>query len=226
VVDEPVTVVVSQRAGCAPAPAMATTRPASRSRPATACMAPSSAARWTRCWCSATTAACTRCRWRCCPGARGDGQPVTTLIDLESGYPAAVLLCRGGGATLLLSGSGGYGFVATVEHMVARHKAGKAFITLPEGETVLPVAGVGRTVGCTPAGPAATHVACASTGGRILTFEITELKAMANGGRGLMLISWKPRTRWRALRPTPAACASKALAAVARSAMKRWRSAA
>ena len=36
--------------------------------------------------------------------------------------------------------------------------------------------------------PAATHVACASTLGRILTFEITELRAMANGGRGLMLI--------------------------------------
>ena len=34
----------------------------------------------------------------------------------------------------------------------------------------------------------ATHVACASVGGRILTFEISELKAMANGGRGLMLI--------------------------------------
>ena len=36
--------------------------------------------------------------------------------------------------------------------------------------------------------PPATHVACASTGGRILTFEISELKTMANGGRGLMLI--------------------------------------
>jgi topoisomerase-4 subunit A len=34
----------------------------------------------------------------------------------------------------------------------------------------------------------ATHVACASTGGRILTFEISELKSMTNGGRGLMLI--------------------------------------
>jgi topoisomerase-4 subunit A len=37
-------------------------------------------------------------------------------------------------------------------------------------------------------GNPATHVACASTLGRILTFEITELKAMANGGRGLMLL--------------------------------------
>jgi topoisomerase-4 subunit A len=34
----------------------------------------------------------------------------------------------------------------------------------------------------------ATHVACASTGGRILTFEISELKQMDKGGRGLVLI--------------------------------------
>jgi topoisomerase-4 subunit A len=31
-------------------------------------------------------------------------------------------------------------------------------------------------------------VACASVGGRILTFEIGELKLMEKGGRGLMLI--------------------------------------
>ena len=43
------------------------------------------------------------------------------------------------------------------------------------------------TTGSKPVVPA-THVACASVGGRILTFEITELKTMANGGRGLMLI--------------------------------------
>jgi topoisomerase-4 subunit A len=36
--------------------------------------------------------------------------------------------------------------------------------------------------------PPATHVACASTGGRILTFPIEQLNTMANGGRGLKLI--------------------------------------
>ena len=49
---------------------------------------------------------------------------------------------------------------------------------------------VGRTVylsGQVPLNPA-THVACASTGGRILTFAISELKVMSGGGRGLMLI--------------------------------------
>jgi len=36
---------------------------------------------------------------------------------------------------------------------------------------------------------AATHVCCASAGGRILTFDIGELKQMDKGGRGLMLIA-------------------------------------
>ncbi|MCJ0762688.1 DNA topoisomerase IV subunit A [Variovorax terrae] len=126
------------------------------------------------------------------PGARGDGQPVTTLIELESGTQLAHYFAGPAGATLLLSGSGGYGFLATVESMVSRQKGGKAFISVGEGETVCrpsPVAGlpVSTAAGTQPLA-AATHVACASTGGRILTFEIAELKAMEKGGRGLMLI--------------------------------------
>ncbi|WP_395686095.1 DNA topoisomerase IV subunit A [Caenimonas koreensis] len=117
------------------------------------------------------------------PGARGDGQPVTTMIELEAGTQLVHYFAGAPGAWLLLSGSGGYGFLATVENMMSRLKAGKAFVSCGEGETL-----------CKPSPanvapqPAATHVACASTGGRILTFEISELKPMANGGRGLMLI--------------------------------------
>ena len=129
------------------------------------------------------------------PGGRGDGQPVTTLIELETGTQLLYYFAGPASATLLLSGSGGYGFVASVDNMTSRQKAGKAFLTCGEGETVCApsvVAGAqGKvTVAGTPALPvaAATHVACASTGGRILTFEISELKTMANGGRGLMLI--------------------------------------
>ena len=35
---------------------------------------------------------------------------------------------------------------------------------------------------------AATHVACVSVGGRLLSFEIGELRQMDKGGRGLMLM--------------------------------------
>ena len=88
---------------------------------------------------------------------------------------------------MLLSGSGGYGFLATVENMVSRNKGGKAFISVGEGETVCrpsPVSGGSDS----QALPAATQVACASAGGRILTFDLSELKLMEKGGRGLMLI--------------------------------------
>jgi topoisomerase-4 subunit A len=86
-----------------------------------------------------------------------------------------------------MSGSAGYGFLASVEHMVSKFKAGKSFVTVNEGETLCQPSPVVCDAGGVPL-PAATHVACASTGGRILTFEISELKTMANGGRGLMLI--------------------------------------
>ena len=127
------------------------------------------------------------------PGARGDGQPVTTLIDLEAGTQPAHYFAGPAGATLLLSSSGGYGFLAHVDNMVSRLKAGKAFISCAEGESVCkpsPVSGTSVSSGTSGAVSiaVATHVACASTGGRILTFEMSELKLMAGGGRGLMLI--------------------------------------
>ncbi|HCY14632.1 MAG: DNA topoisomerase IV subunit A [Curvibacter sp. GWA2_64_110] len=127
------------------------------------------------------------------PGARGDGQPVTTLIELEAGTQLAHYFAGPANAWLLLSTSAGYGFLATVENMISRQKGGKTFISCNEGDTVCrpspanvvpPAGGAPTSALFTPA----THVACASTGGRILTFEISELKPMANGGRGLMLI--------------------------------------
>ncbi len=133
------------------------------------------------------------------PGARGDGQPVTTLVELESGTQLLHYFAGPASAQMLLSSSGGYGFIASVEHMISRQKAGKAFITVAAGETVCKpsalevlirnqhVAGMEYAQSAIKS-VVATHVACASTGGRILTFEITELKAMAGGGRGLMLI--------------------------------------
>ena len=121
------------------------------------------------------------------PGARGDGQPVTTLVDVESGTQLVHYFAGPTTLTLLISGSGGYGFVCCIDNLISRNKGGKAFINLAEGETLCVPSLVGGGNGATPL-PIATHVACASVGGRILTFEIGELKAMEKGGRGLMLM--------------------------------------
>ena len=120
------------------------------------------------------------------PGARGDGQPVTTLIELESGTKLVHYFAGPASASLLLSSSAGYGFLATVENMTSRLKAGKAFVTCNEGESMNRPSLAANAAAVPPF--AATHVACASAGSRILTFEIKDLKAMTNGGRGLMLI--------------------------------------
>ncbi|MES2532413.1 MAG: DNA topoisomerase IV subunit A, partial [Pseudomonadota bacterium] len=126
------------------------------------------------------------------PGGRGDGQPVTTLIDLDSGTQVAHCFAGPVGASLLLSNSGGYGFIASVENMMSRHRGGKAFIDVGEGEQMCQPSLVGGAGGAEPLA-AATHVACASTGGRILTFDIAELKALPKGGRGLTLIDLEPK---------------------------------
>ena len=131
------------------------------------------------------------------PGARGDGQPMVSMIELEAGTQLVHYFAGPGHAVVLLSSSAGYGFTASVDHMTSRPRAGKAFVTCNDGESICAPSVVAGTIGvgvgeggalvARPL-PAATHVACASTGGRILTFEISELKSMANGGRGLMLI--------------------------------------
>ena len=126
------------------------------------------------------------------PGARGDGQPITTLIDLETGTQPLHYFAGPAQAALLVSSTGGYGFIATVENMVSRQKGGKSFLSLGESEQPCPLSHAAFTSGAQPLVPA-THVCCASTGGRILTFEIGELRQMEKGGRGLMLIDLEPK---------------------------------
>ncbi|APW46889.1 DNA topoisomerase IV subunit A [Rhodoferax antarcticus] len=121
------------------------------------------------------------------PGGRGDGQPITSLIELEAGTQLLYYFAGPASASLLLCSSGGYGFMATVEQMTSKFKAGKAFVTVNAGETLCAPSVVVCDAGSVPL-PAASHVACASTGGRILSFELSELRTMPNGGRGLMLI--------------------------------------
>lgn len=116
------------------------------------------------------------------PGGRGDGVPIHSLIELEPGTHIASYFAGAASTRLLISGSGGYGFVAQVASMVARNKAGKAFATLQAGEVLC------RPSTIDPAGtPAATHVACLSSDSLVLTYPLSELKT-TTGGRGLQLM--------------------------------------
>ena len=112
------------------------------------------------------------------PGGRGDGQPITSLIDLESGTQVVHYLAGPAQQTLLLAGTGGFGLLARIGDLISRQKGGKAFLSLEADEKPLPPS----------MADGAQRVACLTFAGRLLVFGLDELKLQANGGRGLTLI--------------------------------------
>jgi topoisomerase IV subunit A len=113
------------------------------------------------------------------PGGRGDGVPVTSLIELEAGTHLLHYFAANAEQQLLLASSNGFGFIAKIGDMVSRVKAGKAFMTIDEG--ALPLAPM-------PMLPGALQVACLSSGGRLLVFGLDEMKTLSAGGRGVILM--------------------------------------
>jgi topoisomerase-4 subunit A len=113
------------------------------------------------------------------PGGRGDGAPITSLIDLESGTQAAHYFAGGAETTLLLANTGGFGLLAKAGDMQGRQRAGKSFLTLEDSDHVLPPV---------PVLPAHRQVACLALDGRLLVFPLDELKLQSNGGKGLTLM--------------------------------------
>ncbi|KMQ80749.1 Topoisomerase IV subunit A [Candidatus Burkholderia pumila] len=114
------------------------------------------------------------------PGGRGDGVPVTSLIELESGSHLLHYFAANAEQQLLLASSNGFGFVAKLGDLISRQKAGKAFMTIDEGAA--PLAPM-------PVIPGATSVACLSSTGRLLVFGMDEMKTLSGGGRGVILMA-------------------------------------
>ena len=112
------------------------------------------------------------------PGARGDGQPITTLIELESGTQPAHYFAGAVETTLLLAHTGGLGLLAKVADLVSRQRAGKSFMTLEANEHLLPPS----------VAEGARRVSCLSLSGRLLVFGLDEIKLQPKGGRGLTLM--------------------------------------
>jgi topoisomerase-4 subunit A len=113
------------------------------------------------------------------PGGRGDGVPVTSLIELEAGTRLLHYYAANPEQALLLASSNGFGFVAKVGDMVSRQKAGKSFMTIDAG--AVPLAPM-------PVLPDARQVACLSSAGRLLVFPFDEMKTLSGGGRGVTLM--------------------------------------
>ena len=80
----------------------------------------------------------------------------------------------------MLANSAGFGLLAHAADLQGRQRAGKAFLTLEDGELLLPPVVVAQ---------AHRQVACLSGDGRLLVFALSELKLQPKGGRGLTLMA-------------------------------------
>ncbi len=126
------------------------------------------------------------------PGARGDGVPVTTLVDLASGTRLLHYFAGPADTQLLLASTAGYGFTAKAGDMVSRVKAGKAFITLDDGDEPLAPRIVGDN---------ASAIACLAEKGRLLVFGLDEIKTLSGGGRGVILMELEKNEKLLAAQP-------------------------
>ena len=126
------------------------------------------------------------------PGARGDGVPITTLVDLSGGVRILHYFAGNADTRLLLAASNGFGFISKAGDMVSRLKGGKSFITLDDGAVPLPPRIVSDAAGA---------IACLSGSGRVLVFGIDEMKVLTNGGRGVTLMELDPKEQLLAAQP-------------------------
>ena len=113
------------------------------------------------------------------PSGRGDGQAITSLIELEVGTQPAHYFAGPGAQVLLLANTGGFGLLARASDLLSRQRGGKAFLALEGDEKPLPPVAFGTD---------ASRVACLTLSGRLLVFGLDELKLQGNGGRGLTLV--------------------------------------
>jgi topoisomerase IV subunit A len=110
------------------------------------------------------------------PGGKGDGVPASSLAE-TAGTPIVGMLSGVVETSVLLGTSGGNALRAKLDGFVTRQRAGKSFVAVAEGESLLAP---------TILTPDAKEVAALSRDGRLLVFPLDEVNELPSGGKGVM----------------------------------------
>mgnify|MGYP000387910731 FL=1 len=111
------------------------------------------------------------------PSARGLGEPLSSKLAPASGVSFIQVFVDEDSNELLAVSSNGYGFKTQAAQLDTNAKAGKAFLTVADQATALPLLPIQQ----------ATHVAILSSSGRLLIIDLAELPIL-NKGKGNKLI--------------------------------------
>ena len=104
------------------------------------------------------------------PGARGHGEPLRLMIDLDDRVGLIDVFVHKPGARRVIASKDGYGFILPEAEAVAFRRAGKQVLN-------------GTALTCVPVG-VADHLAVVGDNGKLLVFPISELPEMPRGKGG------------------------------------------
>ena len=113
------------------------------------------------------------------PSARSQGEPLTGKLTLPAGANIEQVLIEHENQALLMASDAGYGFICKFEDLVARNKAGKAILSLPENAKVLPPLIISDENAL---------LVALTQAGRMLIFPVKDLPSLSKG-KGNKIIS-------------------------------------
>lgn len=113
------------------------------------------------------------------PSARSQGEPLTGKLTLPAGATIEQVIMEPEKQELLMASDAGYGFICKFEDLIARNKAGKALISLPENAKVLKPETLSES---------ASLLVSITAAGRMLIFPVRDLPALSKG-KGNKIIS-------------------------------------
>lgn len=113
------------------------------------------------------------------PSARSQGEPLTGKLILPAGATIEQVIMEPEKQELLMASDAGYGFICKFEDLIARNKAGKALISLPENAKVLKPEKLSES---------ASLLVSLTSAGRMLIFLVRDLPALSKG-KGNKIIS-------------------------------------
>ena len=113
------------------------------------------------------------------PSARSQGEPLTGKLTLPAGATIEQVIMEPEKQELLMASDAGYGFICKFEDLIARNKAGKALISLPENAKVLKPEKLSES---------ASLLVSLTSAGRMLIFPVRDLPSLSKG-KGNKIIS-------------------------------------
>lgn len=119
------------------------------------------------------------------PIGRGDGVPLSTLLDLQDGAKVLSALSGADDDMCLFFRESGFGYISELKNLKSRNKAGKAFQKTVPGDRIMAPLQVPKR---DAEGKVLGWLACGSSDGRMVIFTTDEVNVYP-GGLGVKLIS-------------------------------------